>query len=335
MVTTTDARSEPTPTAARIAAAIACAIVAAIFAAWGPLAVQDPVVMPTVPPWVAAAAAAVAAVLLLPDSVRSARWRGLAVAVAVSVMLAGSLLALPHTVLMVIVRAGQMLTGGSGSFPVEPSWLATLAHGANVVAAVLSGRFLLLDRRVRRGVCAKCGRERKVPPAADAARWLRPLAVLTVGSALPYGALKLAWSVGSDLGLTGDGFEAVTLTSPGFGDTVLLTALAVAVALAMGARVAHRGLRPVLLLIGSCASLMLLPVGATAMVQMISLFIGGGSIDDSQIAPWAFGLVYASFILWGTVLAALTLTYWWATRPLCSAHFVPAAVPPIAGRPAS
>src|SRR5690625_6656597 len=80
---------------------------------------------------------------------------------------------------MVIVRAGQMLTGGSGSFPVEPSWPATLAHGANVVAAVLSGRFLLLDRRVRRGVCAKCGRERKVPPAADAARWLRPLAVLT------------------------------------------------------------------------------------------------------------------------------------------------------------
>src|SRR5690625_7118910 len=119
MVRTTDARSEPTPTAARIAAAIACAIVAATFAAWGPLAVQDPVVMPTVPPWVAAAAAAVAAVLLLPDSVRSARWRGLAVAVAVSVMLDGSLLALTHTVLMVIVRAGQMLTGGSGTFPVK------------------------------------------------------------------------------------------------------------------------------------------------------------------------------------------------------------------------
>src|SRR5690625_7068114 len=74
-------------------------------------------------------------------------------------MLAGSLLALPHTVLMVIVRAGQMLTGGSGSFPVEPSWPATLAHGANVVAAVLSGRFLLLDRRVRRGVCAKRSEE--------------------------------------------------------------------------------------------------------------------------------------------------------------------------------
>src|SRR5699024_11723396 len=105
------------------------AIVAAIFAAWGPLAVQDPVVMPTVPPWVAAAAAAVAAVLLLPDSVRSARWRGLAVAVAVSVMLAGSLLALPHPALLVHGPAGQMLTGGRGSLAVEPSWLATLAHG--------------------------------------------------------------------------------------------------------------------------------------------------------------------------------------------------------------
>lgn len=334
MVATTDTRFATTLPAARIAATIGCATVAAIFAAWGPLAIEDPVAMPTFSPPVAAAAAAVAAALLLAGPVRPGRWRVIAFAVAASVMLAGSLLALPHTVLMVIVRAGQMITGGSGSFAVEPSWPATLAHGANVVAAVLSGRFLLLDRRARRGVCAQCGRERAVPPTAAATRWLRPLAVLAVGGALPYGALKLAWSVGSDVGLTGDGFEAVTLGSPGFGDTVLLTALAVAVAVAMGAQVAHRRLRRVLLVIGSCASLMLLPVGITAMVQLIALLIGGGSIDDSQIAPWAFALVYASFFVWGTALAALTLAYWSVTRAPCSAHCDPAPVPPIAGRPA-
>src|SRR5690625_507520 len=303
-----DLRSATALRAVRLAAASACAIVAVLFAAWTPLAIDDPVAMPTAPPPMTAAAAALAAALLAGTRLPG-RWRALAVAVAIVLMLAGSLLAVPHTVLMVIVRAGQLLTGGSGSFSVEPSWPATLAHGANVVAAALSGWYLLREHRLRRGVCSRCGRTGAAPSASILARWLRPWAVLAVAGALPYGTLKLAWSVGSEVGLTGDGFEAVTPTSPGFGDTVLLTALAIAVAVMMGARVTHGVLRPVLLVIGSGASLMLLPVGVTAMVQLIPVLIGRGTIDDSQIAPWAFVLVYASFFVWGAFLAALTLTY--------------------------
>ncbi|HLR28200.1 MAG TPA: hypothetical protein VK086_05870, partial [Ruania sp.] len=114
-------------------------------------------------------------------------------------------------------------------------------------------------------------------------------------------------------------------TSPGFGDTVVLTVLAIVVSVAMGAGVGSRTLRWILTTTGLCGLLMLLPVGLTAVTQAVPVLWGGASIDDSEIAPWAFMMVYISFLFWGGALAWLTVTYWRATRPSCAAHSAPEA----------
>src|SRR5699024_10090145 len=248
------------------------------------------------------------------------QFRSGAVTLSAAVMLSGSLLALPHTILMVVLRAGQALTGGSGSFSVEPSWPATAVHGLNLVAAVLTALWLVTDRRSRDRRCLRCGRVRAVPPSTPARRLLPVLAAGAAVAALPYGLLKLGWSLGWDIGLTGTAFSHVSATSPGFGDTVVLTAVAILRSVALGAGAGSGALRCVPAAIGACGALSLLPVGLTAVTQAVPALWGGTSIDDSEIAPWAFMVVYVSFLLWGAALAWLTVTYWRATRPVCRAH---------------
>jgi len=303
----------------RFATAAGCAAVAVAFFVYWLAGVADPVRMPTAPAPVAALAGAGAAVLLV-SGPRSSRFRRGAVLLSAAVMFSGSLLALPHTILMVVVRAGQVLTDGSGSFSVEPSWSATAVHGLNLVATGLVVLWLVTDSRLCDGRCLRCGRTRAVPPPAPGRRLLRVLAVVAAVAALPYGLLKLGWSLGWDVGLTGTAFSDVSATSPGFGDTVVLTAVAILISVAMGAGAGSGALRWVLAAIGACGALMLLPVGLTAVTQAVPALWGGTSIDDSEIAPWAFMVVYVSFLLWGAALAWLTVTYWRATRPVCRAH---------------
>lgn len=308
---------------AGITATSATAAVAAAFMVLTLTATDDPVAMPTTPPVLTVIAAAVASSLVFISSRSQNGGLHVAVGIAGTMMLSGSLLALPHTVLMVIVRGVQLFTGGSGSFEVEPSWPSTIAHGLNAVAAAALARWMMLDHRRRRRRCVRCGRVSAAPPTKGSSRRMHLLAAVATTAALPYGTLKLAWGLGSDIGLTGDQFARVTLSSPGFGDTVALTGVAIVATVAMGSHITARTLRGALVLIGACASLMLVPVGATAAASLIPVALGRVSIDDSQIAPWAFVLVYASFLLWGVSLACLTHTYWRATIRRRRAHLAP------------
>src|SRR5699024_7519034 len=151
---------------------VGCIVVAVAFCVFWLADVADPVRMPTVPAPLAALAAAVTAALVLTSGQQRSQFRSGAVTLAAAVMLSGSLLALPHTILMVVLRAGQALTGGSGSFSVEPSWPATAVHGLNLVAAVLTALWLVTDRRSRDRRCLRCGRVRAVPPSTPARRLL-------------------------------------------------------------------------------------------------------------------------------------------------------------------
>lgn len=307
-----------------------CLVVAVAFGMFWLTGAPDPVRMPTVPAPLAAAGATAAAAVVLTSRERRSGFRSVMVTLSAIVMLSGSLLALPHTILMVLVRAGQALTAGRGSFEVEPSWPATAVHGLNLVAAVLTALWLVTDRRLRGRRCLRCGRAQATLPAAPARPPLPVLAAVATVAALPYALLKLGWSLGWRLGLTGTAFDEVTLTSPGFGDTVLLTVLSIVVSAAMGAGAGSRALRWALAAIGACGALMLLPAGLTAAAQALPALWGAAVIDDSEIAPWAFTLVYVSFLVWGTALAWLTITYWRATRPMCPAHTVTGANHPVA-----
>src|SRR5690625_3107817 len=173
----------------RIACACACAATSAAFAVLVVVGVHDPVAMPTTPRLVVAVAAATAAILLAVPG-RGHKTHLAAVATAAGVMFAGSLLALPHTFLMVVVRTGQLFTGGDGSFDVDPSWPATTAHGLNVVASSLVVIWLALEYRRRTGRCLSCGRSAAAPPVNRRRQRLRVLAVLAAIAALPYGLLK-------------------------------------------------------------------------------------------------------------------------------------------------
>jgi hypothetical protein len=70
-----------------------------------------------------------------------------------------------------------------------------------VAAAGLLVAWVVRERRVLRGRCPACGR----------------------AESLPHGLLKLARSLGWTGGLTGHAFDGVPFTSPGFGDTAVLT----------------------------------------------------------------------------------------------------------------
>lgn len=300
----------------------ACALVAALDTAVAVTGTVDPVRMPTAPLAVPLIAALGGALLVaaarrtgLPGRARTAL-----AALCGAGMLAGSVAAIPHTVLIAVVTVAARVTGGRGPFDVEPQWLTTAAHLVAVVAALVLLVWAVAERRIDRGRCPACGRATAdAPPARRSA--LPWLAAAAITGSLPYGLLKLAWGLGSTVGLTGDDFADVSFTSPGFGDTAVLTLLSCVVAAAMGAGVAGR-LRPVLLGIGGLGSFMLLPVAAVTATMLVPVALGTATIDGSEIAPWAFLLVYGSFAVWGTALTALTVAYWRATRRPCRAHHV-------------
>jgi hypothetical protein len=138
--------------------------------------------------------------------------------------------------------------------------------------------------------------------------------------------LKLAWGLGSRAGLTGHAFDDVSLTSPGFGDTVVLTLVSVVTCVGMGAAVRQPVARRAAIAIGTIGSTMLLPVAVVALPQLAVAALTGRGTDDPEIATWVFVVVYLSFAVWGTALALLTRTYWQVTMPTCSRPFHRAAL---------
>lgn len=304
--------------------ATACGLTAVLFASLALADMADPIQMPTTPAWLTAVLAGLGTALVL-ATVRHDR-RGHAqtvdarmvfgVGLAVG-MLAGSLLAFPHTVLMSVIWVIAKFTGGSGSFEVDPVWPVVAAHILNVAAVLLLASWLLRQWRASRGRCVSCGRVDAVPPSAKHRDRLPWVAALAVASSLPYALLKLSWGLGWHIGLTGHAFDDVSLTSPGFGDTVALTLVSVLACVVMGTSVQQRPARRFALAIGGLGSAMLVPIGVVGAVMFGLVAFGQREVDGSEIAPWVFVVVYLSFLAWGTALAWLTTTYWRSTRPVC------------------
>lgn len=309
-----------------------CTLAAALFTAVELTGVEEPVRMPTAPHLVSIIAAIGAALLVAPAGRVSlpVRARLGASVVCGAGMLAGSLLAIPHTALILIIWGASRFTGGVGPFDVTPEWLTTAAHLTAVVAVLLLAAWTVLDRRQHRRRCLACGRA-EAEPGATGGPVLPWLAALTVAGSLPYGLLKVAWALGWTGGLTGHAFSDVSFTSPGFGDTAVLTTISVVTAVSMGARVSGRWARPVLTAVGVIGSFMLLPVAVMGVVGMVPIALGLQPIDESEIAAWAFLLVYSSFLVWGVALAALTIGYWRTTRGVCRRH----SSAPVEPRPGS
>ncbi len=256
-------------------------------------------VAPRVVPLVAAVGGAllVGAARLRTLAPRVVTWAGVGCAAG---MLAGSIMAIPHTVLIMVVWVVSRLSGGVGPFDVAPQWSTSGAHLVTVAAALLLAVWA-------------------VGPLGDRGRpgpgFLACAAALSVVGCLPYGALKISWALGSTVGLTGHAFDDVSFASPGFGDTAVLTVVSIVVSVAMGAGVTGAWLRPALVGVGALGSLMLLPVGVLGGVEALLVVLGVTSVADQEIAQWVFLMVYGCFAVWGLALAALTAGYWRATSP--------------------
>ena len=304
-----------------------CALAAAAAAFVQVTGATDPVGMPLAPQPVPLLGA-VSGLLLVATATRTRLAPGARTAVGAlcaAALLAGSLPAVPHTVLIAIAWAGSLVSGGTGPFDIVPSWPMTLAHLLAVVAALMLLAWLAGRRRADRGRCAACGRVEPARAGADDPMLPR-LAAAAIAGSLPYGLIKTAWGLGWKGGLLGHQFDGVSFTSPGLGDTAVLTGIGIAVALAMGARVSGRW-RPVLLGVGGLGSLMLVPVAVAGVISLVPVALGLTAIDNQTVSPWAFTLVYLSFLAWGGSLSWLTVRYHAATRPACSGHRLPAPVP--------
>lgn len=316
MCTVTSARHHQHRT--RLVAA-ACASTALVFVALWLGEAENPVRMPVLPFWATAGLAGSALLLVVSPVHRPAgepASRFVLGVASCAALLLGNVAAIPHTVLMIVVWSAAKVTGGTGSFEVDPVWAVAAGYLLNLGTSLLLGRWLVLRWRERRDRCRSCGREDAAPPRAGRGRlpWLATAAVV---ACLPYGLLKLAWGLGSRIGLTGHAFDDVSFASPGFGDTVVLTLVSVAACVVMGAAVERRIPRIAALAMGGLGSLMLLPVGAVGTVTLLLMAFTDRTINDSEIAPWAFVVVFVSFLSWGAALSALTLHYWRATSPAC------------------
>ncbi|MFD2795328.1 hypothetical protein ACFS27_17345 [Promicromonospora vindobonensis] len=283
----------------------------------------DPVEMPTTPRWFAAGMAGATALLTLPTGRPAPHWRTILAAGTGAGMLSGSLLAVPHSILMLVVGILNRLTGAEGPFQVGIPWATAGTHLVVTGAGFLLVAWSVVQHRLRHGRCPWCGRVAAEAPAVaeGTRRTLRRLAFVAVLAALPYLVLKLAWGLGSTIGANGDSFDGVTLASPGYGDTVVMGAASVFASVVMGAGVIpattrQRVLHAVSGTLGVIGSLMLLPVSVAGVVLMVV----APPAADGELMAWIFYLVYGCFIVWGLTLAPLTALYLRATRRDCRRH---------------
>jgi hypothetical protein len=200
--------------------------------------------------------------------------------------------------------------------PFEPDWWGMLHRSAAAVLAAYVAWTTLRYQRGTRGACARCGRT-DVPPR-DPRRLAMAAAYGSAVPALAYAALKVHWGFGGALGLQDPTFLAgVRPWSPGMGDTAVMAVVGVAAALAM----AHRRPRlPRWLLLTPAVAglLLLLPVGVLGTAGVVATAASGaGAGSTGGVAPWvAFG-IYPTFLVWGILLAIVTVSYHFRTRGGC------------------
>ncbi|WP_125775931.1 hypothetical protein [Antribacter gilvus] len=302
---------------------VACLLAGGALIAIELAGLTDPVEMPTAPRWFAAGMAVATALLTLPTGRPAPRWRAVLAAATGTGMLSGSLLAVPHSILMLVIGVLSRLTGAEGPFEVGIPWATAGTHLLVVTAGLLLLAWSVVQDRLRRGRCPRCGRAEAEAPAVGGGtrRTLRRLAFVAVLAAVPYIALKLAWGLGSRIGVNGDSFDSVTLASPGYGDTVVMGLVAVFVTVVMGAgaipvTTRQSVLHAVSATFGVIGSLMLLPISLAGVVLMFF----ARPAADGDLAAWVFYLVYGCFLVWGLALAPLTAVYLRATRRDCRRH---------------
>jgi MFS transporter, DHA1 family, inner membrane transport protein len=246
-----------------------------------------------VPAWADTVAAAAGAGVALASTHRSTYRRPVTVAAG---LLAALALLWVSTGLLVQVFGVPLilLAGQQPPYPLLPAAVRGLAavSAALLVASILSGR-------------------RSATPGPRAS-WLGIVSLVLV---LAYPALKTAWALGFDIGVTGKpvahGFDAGWLPVLfALAGAVLIVALTVPPRWVDAAqRRAGLGRLPVrgLLLTGGW-------FGSVALLTALPIVLAPGSGDTGDLAGWVFTLVYGSWALLGPMLAGTTWVYQQRTR---------------------
>jgi hypothetical protein len=200
--------------------------------------------------------------------------------------------------------------------PFEPDWPGMLRRSAAGAVGVAVAVAAVRAQRRGRGACVRCGRTGA--RSQDPRQIMTWAAYASVVPALAYASLKLHWGFGGTVGLEDPTlFEGVRPWTPGFGDTVVMAAVGVAVVLAM-AHGRPRVPRWVLLAPAMVSLLLLVPVGLIGTVGAVAAVASGEFADRAGgLAPWVAAGIYPTFLTWGILVAVVTVGYHHRTRGRC------------------
>lgn len=197
-------------------------------------------------------------------------------------------------------------------FEVDPLAMA-LRIAALLIGAILAIQ-LFKRQREQWELCGACGRRRS--PAWGWSRHVPQIAWLSVVPASAYAALKVHWIAGGTFALDDPSIHSdLTFWSPGYGDTVLLVGLGVAMTFVMAYRVTWPPRWFLLVPCGLGSSILVLVGVHGGLMSIVNLFTP--VIPESSFEPWIGLFVYPTFFTWGMCLALVTLAYFRFTRSAC------------------
>ncbi|QSB06345.1 hypothetical protein [Natronoglycomyces albus] len=239
-------------------------------------------------------------------------WIGVAGMVAVAMAYKGTL---GLDIMFVVMAIVGVFSSSVDVLAFKPDWPYLLVRVAAMAGAVGLAIGLIRRGRRLRASCVRCGRT-----AAQRRDHLALGKLLAWFSLLPtgaYAALKTHWALGGTFALSDPSiFDGVTFWSPGFGDTVVMSALGSVMIMAMAYRW-PRLPRLMLILPASAGIAMLVPLGIIgsgfAALQAIR-----GTVIDEALAWWLGLAVYPPFLVWGLCLLAVTVIFARATSQPCS-----------------
>lgn len=262
-----------------------------------------------IPAWCAVPAAALGLAASLPATRRALTAR------AVLVVSSGATVALvvigadgiAFDLVGLLMAAVTAVTGTVGPVGLELDWAGFATRSLALGSAALIGASAMRLRRQLRG-------PRSGSPTLDrwasAGRWASYAAAVL---ALGYGALKAAWGLGSTVGLVDpELFGEVSFWSPGLGDTAVLAAIGVALALSLTATGGGRLTRWLRIAGALLGSAMLVPVG---LLGTYGTLAGSAAALDGELERWVSFGIYPWFLAWGLTLGVSAWSYHHRTRP--------------------
>ncbi len=143
----------------------------------------------------------------------------------------------------------------------------------------------------------------------------RAAIVAAVLAIVPYLVLKLMWLNGSTVGMTGgDGLDEMSSTRfvAGNSITVLLMLVAAVFVVALTRPGANRVPARLVLVLAAGATGLLCPILVGLPVGMAVQAVARGEVkpaEDTDLAPWVFGVVYTGFGLLGLAMAVLVILH--------------------------